>query len=107
MAPPTPLFADAAGKSLVQPLICVGPMVGGMQVVLQSDNAGLVFMLLKEHSRDTRLCALLQAIVAVQSQIRAGSQMCGNARGSVPTGWLGHSTADIKYLDGCHSTWIR
>ena len=37
-----------------------------MQVVLQSDNAGLVLMLLKEHSRDARLCALLQAIVAVQ-----------------------------------------
>lgn len=54
------------GLAALFTLICVGPMVGGMQVVLQSDNAGLVFMLLKEHSRDARLCALLQAIVAVQ-----------------------------------------
>lgn len=54
------------GLAALYTLICVGPMVGGTQVVLQSDNAGLVFMLLKEHSRDPRLCALLQAIVAVQ-----------------------------------------
>ncbi len=49
-------------------LLCVGPLVGGAQVVLQSDYAGVVFMLLKEHSRDPRLCALLQAIVGVQER---------------------------------------
>ena len=54
------------GLAVLFTLLCVGPMVGGAQVVLQSDNAGVVFMLLKEHSRDPRLCALLQAIVAVQ-----------------------------------------
>jgi hypothetical protein len=30
------------GQCAVPPLLCVGPVVGGAQVVLQSDNAGVV-----------------------------------------------------------------
>jgi hypothetical protein len=37
------------GLALVFLLVCLGPHVSGMLTVLQSDNAGMVFALLKEH----------------------------------------------------------
>ena len=58
------------GLALVFLLVCLGPHVSGMLTVLQSDNAGMVFALLKEHSRDPRVRVLLQAIVDLQEFYR-------------------------------------
>jgi hypothetical protein len=58
------------GLAVLYTLVCLGDSLRGTQVLLQSDNAGVVFMMLREHSRDERLCALLQAIVHQQEQHR-------------------------------------
>lgn len=51
-------------------LLGLGPVLSGSMVVFQSDNAGVVFALLKEHSRDARMCAVLMALCEVQERFR-------------------------------------
>ena len=51
-------------------LLGLGPVLSGSMVVFQSDNAGVVFALLKEHSRDARRCAILMALCEVQERYR-------------------------------------
>ena len=59
-------IAVLEGMALLFLLVCVGHLLSGSLAVLQSDNAAIVFGLLREHSRDPRVCAILQAVVGVQ-----------------------------------------